>query len=397
MGTSAVAKAEKLNKEKLPPLDLPFLVLVILVLISGLVMLFSASYAAGLADEGDSMYYIKRQLIAALLGVGAMLVASRFNYKFYRRLSVVAAGVSLLLLILVFPMGVTVNGARRWIYLGLRFQPSEIAKIGMILLLAHVITKYYDRMTNFTYGILIPLGITGVFSLLVMIEPHLSGAVLLVVIGAVMVFVGGANWKHLLLCFLVVLLLVVLVVSMTSYMGKRVNAWLDPWSDPQGEGYQIIQSLYAIGSGGLMGLGLGNSQQKYGYLPEAHNDYIFSIACEELGFIGAVAIILLFALLVWRGFRIALKAEDKFGCLICVGVMTQVGAQTLLNIAVVSNAIPSTGISLPFFSYGGTSLVLLLLEMGVVLNISRYSGSPEGASNPRRGSALARRTTTEGR
>ena len=378
MGTSAVAKAEKVNKEKLPPLDLTFLVLVVLVLISGLVMLFSASYAAGLADEGDSMYYIKRQLIAALLGVGAMLVTSRLDYRIYRKLSWVAAAVSVLLLILVFPMGVTVNGARRWLYLGLRFQPSEIAKIGMILVLAHVIAKNYDKMSTFTSGIMIPLGIPGVFALLVIIEPHLSSALLLVIIGVVMVFVGGANWKHLLLCFLVVLLLVVLVVSMTSYMGKRVNAWLDPWSDPQGEGYQIIQSLYAIGSGGLMGLGLGNSQQKYGYLPEAHNDYIFSIACEELGFIGAVVIILLFALLVWRGFRIALKARDKFGCLICVGVMTQIGAQTLLNIAVVSNAIPSTGISLPFFSYGGTSLVLLLLEMGVVLNISRYSNTEKG-------------------
>lgn len=378
MGTAAVAKAGKVNSKELKPLDLPFLVLVILVLISGLVMLFSASYAAGLADEGDSMYYIKKQVFAAMIGVAAMLFASRFDYRLYRRLSWIAAGVSVLLLILVFPMGVTVNGARRWLYLGLRFQPSEIAKIGMILLLAHVISRYYDKMSSFTNGILVPLGITGGFALLVIIEPHLSGALLLVIIGVVMVFVGGANWKHLLLCFVVVLLLVVLVVSMTSYMGKRVNAWLDPWSDPQGEGYQIIQSLYAIGSGGLMGRGLGNSQQKYGYLPEAHNDYIFSIACEELGFVGAVGIILLFALLVWRGFRIALKAEDKFGCLVCVGIMTQVGAQTLLNIAVVSNAIPSTGISLPFFSYGGTSLVLLLLEMGVVLNVSRHSNTEKG-------------------
>ena len=373
MGTAAVTADAKSNKEKLKQFDLPFLVLVILVLISGLVMLFSASYAAGLADEGDSMYYIKKQLFAAIIGVVAMLAASRLDYNYYRKLSVIAAGVSALLLILVFPMGVSANGAKRWIHLGITFQPSEIAKIGMILILAHIIAKNYDKMSTFTSGILIPLGITGGFALLVIIEPHLSGALLLVIIGVVMVFVGGANWKHLLVCFLVVLLLVVLVVSMTSYMTKRVNAWLDPWSDPQGEGYQIIQSLYAIGSGGLMGLGLGNSQQKYGYLPEAHNDYIFSIVCEELGFVGAVIVILLFALLVWRGFRIALKAKDKFGCLICVGIMTQIGAQTLLNIAVVSNAIPSTGISLPFFSYGGTSLVLLLLEMGVVLNVSRQS------------------------
>ena len=378
MGTAAVAANGKVNKAKLPPMDLPFLVLVILVLISGLVMLFSASYAAGLADEGDSMYYIKKQLLAAIIGVIAMFAASRLNYKLYRKLSWVAAAVSALLLILVFPMGVAANGAKRWIHLGLTFQPSEIAKIGMILLLAHIITVNYDKMATFTNGILIPLGITGIFALLVIIEPHLSGAMLLAIIGVVMVFVGGANWKHLLVCFLVLLLCVVLIVSMTSYMGKRVSAWLDPWSDPQGEGYQIIQSLYAIGSGGLMGLGLGNSQQKYGYLPEAHNDYIFSIACEELGFVGAVAIILMFALLVWRGFHIALKAKDKFACLVCVGIMTQVGAQTLLNIAVVSNAIPSTGISLPFFSYGGTSLVLLLVEMGIVLNVSRYSNTEKG-------------------
>ena len=243
MGTAAVAANGKLNKAKLPPMDLPFLVLVILVLISGLVMLFSASYAAGLADEGDSMYYIKKQLLAAIIGVIAMFAASRLNYKFYRKLSWVAAAISALLLILVFPMGVAANGAKRWIHLGLTFQPSEIAKIGMILILAHIITVNYDKMATFTNGILIPLGITGIFALLVIIEPHLSGAMLLAIIGVVMVFVGGANWKHLLVCFLVLLLCVVLIVSMTSYMGKRVSAWLDPWSDPQGEGYQIIQSL----------------------------------------------------------------------------------------------------------------------------------------------------------
>lgn len=376
MGTTAVADNElKKNKAKRPPMDLPFLVLVILVLICGLVMLFSASYASGLADEGDSMFYIKKQLFAAVLGVGAMLFLSRINYKVWRKFSWLAAAVSALLLLLVFPMGVSANGAKRWLKIGISFQPSEVAKIGMILLLAHIITRYYDKMSTFKYGILVPLGITAVFAGLVILEPHLSGAILIMLIGVIMVFVGGANWKHLLLCFVIVLLLVALVVSFTSYMGKRVSAWLDPWSDPRGEGYQIIQSLYAIGSGGLMGLGLGNSQQKYGYLPEAQNDYIFSVLCEELGFIGAAVVILLFALLIWRGFRIALKASDKFGCLVCVGIMTQVGAQTLLNIAVVSNAIPSTGISLPFFSYGGTSLCLLLAEMGIVLNISRYSNT----------------------
>ena len=378
MGTSAVANNAKVNKAKLPPLDMPFLVLVILVLISGLVMLFSASYAAGLSDEGDSMYYIKRQLFAAVIGVIAMFVASRFNYRLYRRLSWVIAGISVLLLIAVYPFGVKVNGARRWLSIGVRFQPSEIAKIGVILLLAYFITYYYDKINDFRYGIGIPLGSALFFAGLVLFEPHLSGAILIGIIGIVMIFVGGANWKHLLICIVIIALLFGLMAVTTGYMNSRIKAWLDPWSSPRDDGYQIIQSLYAIGSGGLMGLGLGNSQQKYGYLPEAHNDYIFSVACEELGFIGAVVIILLFALLVWRGFRIALKAEDKFGCLICVGIMTQVGAQTLLNIAVVSNAIPSTGISLPFFSYGGTSLVLLLLEMGVVLNISRYSNTEKG-------------------
>lgn len=375
MGTAAIAKTQK--KNLFSGIDLPFLVLVLIVLMMGLVVLFSASYASGLADEGDSMFYIKKQFMAALLGLAAMLVASVFDYHYYRKLSWAAAGVSLLLLVLVFPMGVEANGAKRWLNIGITFQPSELAKIGLILILAHLITKNYRNMADLKVGTLPFLGIIGLYAGLVLMEPHLSGAMLMVIIGVVMIFVGGANWKHLLVCLIIVVLLLVIVVSMTDYMTSRISAWLDPWKDPQGEGYQVIQSLYAIGSGGLMGLGLGNSQQKYGYLPEAHNDYIFSVACEELGFIGAITIILIFALLIWRGFRIAMKAKDKFGFLVCIGIMTQVGAQTLLNIAVVTNAIPSTGISLPFFSYGGTSLLFLLFEMGIVLNISRHSVAQE--------------------
>lgn len=380
MGISAVSKTGNSDgkKKNLGGIDLPFLVLVLVILMMGLVVLFSASYASGLADEGDSMFYIKKQFFAALLGLGLMLLAANIDYRIYRKFAWAAAGISILLLVLVFPLGVAANGAKRWLNLGISFQPSEIAKIGLIVILAHMITKNYNTMSDFKKGTLPFLAGIGLFAGLVLLEPHLSGAMLMVIIGVVMIFVGGANVKHLLLCLLIVILLLVIVVSMTNYMTSRVTAWWNPWSDPQGEGYQIIQSLYAIGSGGLMGLGLGNSQQKYGYLPEAHNDYIFSVACEELGFIGAIAIILIFALLIWRGFRIAMKAKDKFGFLLCVGIMTQVGAQTLLNIAVVSNAIPSTGISLPFFSYGGTSLFLLLAEMGVVLNISRHANTEKG-------------------
>lgn len=375
MGTEAAAGTKKLNKKNVGNFDLPFLVLVVLVVLCGLVMLFSASYASGLNDFGDSMYYIKHQLLAALLGVAGMLVVSRLNYWVYKKLAYVAAAVAVLLLILIFPMGVTRGGAKRWLNFGILFQPSEIAKIAMVLLLAKLISINYKNKDSFVYGTMRYLFVIGIFALLIVLEPHLSGAILIGIIGFAMMFAGGTNWKHLLVCILVLLLMVVLVISLTSYMQDRINAWSDPWNPDmiQNESYQIVQSLYAIGSGGLMGRGLSNSQQKYGYLPEAHNDYIFAVACEELGFIGAIAIILLFALIVWRGLYIARKAPDKFSCLLCVGIMTQIGAQAFLNIAVVTNAIPSTGISLPFFSYGGTSLCLLLVEMGMVLNVSRYA------------------------
>lgn len=375
MGTETVAGSKKINKKGSGTFDLFFLVLVVLIVLCGLVMLFSASYASGLSDFGDSMYYIKHQLLAALIGVGGMLIVSRLNYWVYKKLALAAAVIAVILLIMIFPMGVTRNGAKRWLNLGILFQPSEIAKIAMVLLLAKLISINYKNKDSFVYGTMRYLFVIGIFAILIVLEPHLSGAILIGIIGFSMMFAGGVNWKHLVACLLVLVLAVVLIISFTSYMQDRINAWVDPWNPDmiQDESYQIVQSLYAIGSGGLMGRGLSNSQQKYGYLPEAHNDYIFAVACEELGFVGALAIIIMFALLVWRGLYIARKAPDKFSCLMCVGIMTQIGAQAFLNIAVVTNAIPSTGISLPFFSYGGTSLCLLLVEMGMVLNVSRYA------------------------
>jgi len=239
-----------------------------------------------------------------------------------------------------------------------------------------MICRNYDRMKTFRHGILPFAGVLGVIVVLMMLEPHLSGTILILAIGSIMMIVGGANMKWFLaaaVAGIALLAVIVMIPGVIGYAASRLEYWIDPWSDPQGKGFQTIQSLYAIGSGGLMGLGIGNSRQKYLYLPEPQNDFIFSIVCEELGFVGAALIILLFALLVWRGFVIGMRCKDRFGSLVAVGLTAQVGIQAILNIMVVTNTIPNTGISLPFFSYGGTSLVMLLCQMGVVLAISRQT------------------------
>ena len=361
-------------------IDVTFLILVLLLLTFGLIMMFSASYANAYYNEDDSFFYIRRQLVWAAVGLIALIVASLFDYRWFEKLAIPAYVLSLVLLVVVLFMP-EINNAKRWILIPpnspiLNFQPSEIAKFSIVILFARLIVAYQDKgkMGTFKYGILPFAVLLGMVGILMILEPHLSGTILIFTIGIIMMYVGGTNIKWFgfaLLAIAVVLVGLVMFTDFVTYAESRISHWLDPFQDPQGKGFQTIQSLYAIGSGGLMGLGLGNSRQKYMYIPEPQNDFVFAIVCEELGFVGATIIIVLFALLVWRGFVIALRARDRYGSLLAVGLTAQVGIQALLNIAVVTNTIPNTGISLPFFSYGGTSLMMLLAQMGVILSVSR--------------------------
>lgn len=370
-------KVKTAPKQKLRgSLDMAFLIIILVLLCIGLVMLFSASYANAYYLMNNSLHYISKQLIFAIGGVIAMMVISKIDYHILRPLALPIYVVSVVLLIIVLFMP-PLNNARRWIPLPFgTFQPSELAKFAIIVLFASLITLNFSKMKTFQYGIL-PFGVALVpVVILMVLEPHLSGTVLILSLAAVMMFVGGTDVRWFIAAVLLGVAFIaamILIPGLIEYAGTRVAIWMDPFSDPRDEGFQIIQSLYAIGSGGLMGTGIGGSRQKYLYLPEPQNDFIFAIVCEELGFVGATIIILIFALLLWRGFAIAVRCPDRFGSLIAVGLTAQVGIQTLLNIAVVTNTIPNTGISLPFFSYGGTSLFMLLCQMGVILSISRQT------------------------
>ena len=368
-------------------MDLPFLLLTLLLTVMGLVMLFSASFPSANYETGDPTFYLKRQGLFALLGLAAMVVMSRMNYQKLRRYSVLLVGISLflLLLVLVPGLGINENGATRW--LGkkgvLTFQPSEIAKLAVIVFFADSISKKKNLMETFKYGIRPYLLLLAFYAVLMLLEPHLSGTILIVGTGVVLMIVGGINKKWAIggigavaaVGFAYVKLVETGVIS---YGASRIEMWKNPFVDPLKDGYQLSQSLITIGSGGLTGVGLGKSRQKFLYLPEEHNDFIFAVVCEELGLIGATLVMLVFALLILRGFWIALQARDRFGALLVVGIMTQIGLQTFFNIAVVSGFVPTTGISLPFFSYGGTALALQLFEMGIVLSVSRQIPAPKG-------------------
>lgn len=366
----------KSAKAEIGSMDYTFMMLVLVLLGVGLIMMFSASYPTALAEIGDSFYYIKRQLAFAAIGVVAMLVASRIPFQVLHRFALLLYGFALILLVLVLLTG-RINGVKRWINLGpFSFQPSEIAKFAVIVLFAHLISMNYEKMKDPRYGIWPFLALLGLVCMLMVMEPHLSGTILILAIGVVMMFVGGADIKWFLMggiAALVLVAAVALIPGVVPYAMDRLTFWLDPWKAPRNEGYQTCQSLLAIGSGGLFGVGIGNSRQKHLYLPEPQNDFVFAIVCEELGLVGATLIILVFVLLVWRGYVIALRCRDRFGSMLAVGLVTQVAIQTILNIAVVTNTIPNTGISLPFFSYGGTSLIMLLGQMGFILSVSRQT------------------------
>lgn len=355
--------------------DYPFLILVLLALAVGLTMLYSASFAQSEYDTGyaSSTRYLQKQAICAAIGLVAMFVFSRIPVELWFRLAWPLYFCSILLLLSVLVVGESVNGARRWINVaGIQFQPSELAKFTMILLFGRLTRKFGSRAEKFKYGVVgFGLAMLGILVPLAL-EKHLSAIMLMGMVGVVMMFVAGTRARWLLAGAGAAAVFVVVYVSLMGYAGDRITAWLHPERDPGDTGYQILQSLYAIGSGGVFGLGFGKSRQKYLYLPFQYNDYIFAVICEELGLVGAVAIIALLAALVLRGYWIALHAKDRFSTVLAAGLITLIGVQTVLNLGVVTNLLPSTGIALPFFSYGGTALAVNLGEMGIVLSISRH-------------------------
>ncbi len=382
------------------PVDLPFLMLVLMLLGIGLVMVFSASFASAYTYKDDPLFYFKRQAIFAVLGVLVMYGVSKLDYQFLRGLSIPLLAISIVLLVLVLsPLGVTINKAKRWLRLllvaGPTYQPSEIAKIAVIIFFAARLSKRgtekprkytnrtltgrtLNRLEHIGFLELVPYGLVlGIVLLLVVKEPHMSGTILILLGAASVLFAAGINMGWFIAGGGVIATLLAIIIKFTPYMTSRIEIWKDPWLDPRDNGFQNIQALLAIGSGGLTGVGFGQSVQKFCYIPEPENDFIFAVIVEELGFIGAALILFLFAMLILRGYWLAIHARDRFGSLTIVGITTLLAVQIFLNIAVVTNLIPNTGISLPFFSFGGTALVIQLAEMGLILSISRQIQPPK--------------------
>lgn len=375
---SAVRQQNNVSGEPLRKkgIDYTFLFLIMLLLSAGLVMLLSASAPAGASKYNDSYHFFKKQLVFVVLGLIGMVVVSRIDYRSYYKHAKLIFGICLILLVLVaIPgIGISLNGSRRWIQLpGFQLQPSEFMKLGLSMMLAYMISC--GRYTVTDLKKMAPFAaVIGAVAFLMIIEPHLSGTIVMVGIGAwILISAGTKIWPFAVGLPVLGVIGVIGIYFLDANRLARLMRFLSPFEDMQHSGYQIAQALYAMGSGGLFGRGLGQSVQKYSYLPEPYNDFIFSIACEELGLFGGALIIIAFALLILRGFRIALNAPDTFGTLLATGIMAQIAIQTTLNIAVATSSVPNTGVSLPFFSYGGTAILVLLVEMGILLNISRSS------------------------
>ena len=388
------------------PIDLPFLALVMLLTAVGLIMLLSASFASALYNldpdvdtGGDPMYYFNRQFIFAVMGVVAMFIITKIDYQHFRWMSIfVLVGAVVLMLLVFTPLGRSGGGARRWVNIfGIRFQPSEIAKVGVIMFFAARLSKRntqigppkkwnrrtllgrtLERLDNIGFLELVPYGIALVVVLgVIAMQKHMSAMILVIVGAASVLFAAGISLGWFVAAAAIAVPALVFIITQTDYMTARIEIWQNPLSDLKNGGYQPWQGRIAIGSGGLLGRGLGNSVQKYLFLPEEHNDYIFAIVCEELGMIGAIVIMALFALLIIRGYWLAIHARDRFGTLMIVGITTLTGMQVFFNIGVVTGFLPPTGISLPFFSYGGTALMIQLAEMGMILSISRQIAAPK--------------------
>lgn len=376
MATKRERNFEKRN------IDFPLLIIVLIMLSLGIVMVLSASSPTSLSETGSSYTYVKTQILSAIIGLIGMYIVSKIDYRTYRKFYKIIYVVIIILLASVEFIGYSAGGAKRWISLKyISFQPSEIAKVGLIIFYAELLTRNKDRLDKMWGGFFYPfMFLVPVIVILVVVQNHLSATLLIVMIVSIMMILAGSKLRYF-LSFGTIgaalggigLFTVAKITGKGSFRLDRLVTFLNPFADTKGTGWQVIQSLYAIGSGGLFGVGLGNSTQKYLYLPEAHNDFIFSIIAEELGFIGTLAVIVLFILFIWRGILISMKAKDMFGSLVAAGITTMVGLQAIINIAVVTSSMPNTGMPLPFFSYGGTALLILLCSVGVLLNISRYS------------------------
>ena len=402
----AATKTEKKKRPAVPnpfsggrrgDISLSFFAYVMILLVVGIVMMSSASYAWAYSEHGgDGLYYAKNQAKNAVIGFVAMIFFMKMDYHNFKNLKLpvlkklniagllyIIGGILLIAVLLIGNDEGGSMGARRWIDIGpLNLQPSEVAKLALIIFFAYSMERDGQKMNTFTTGIVKYAVILGVYVLLIALEKHISGIILIGTIAVAMILCGGVNKKHFLALGAGALGFAIAYISWQaqipgSYVAVRIKSWQNPFADKLGDTWQTANSLIAIGSGGLFGLGLGNSRQKYLYLPETKNDFVFPIVCEELGFVGALAIIIVFFLLIVEGYSIAVRCKDRFGMLIAVGITTQIGIQTVLNLAVVSNLIPNTGISLPFFSYGGTALIMQLAEMGIMLNISQHRYYPD--------------------
>ncbi len=368
-----ITKSNKTYKAELPKnnaLDIPLVLLTLMLMLFGLLMLFSASYAEAYYDTRitSPLYYVIRQGIYMVAGLVVMFIVSRIDYHHYTWIGIGVFAAAFFFLCLVPVLGTELNGAKRWVF---GFQPSEIMKTGIIMTFSAFATRYHSRIRTIKYGLLPYAIVLGVVAFLLSLQPHLSATLIIVGTGFVILFVAGIKIWYFFPIGIAGFTAVYFYIQSNEYAMKRIEVWFDPFSDFLGNGWQGAQSFIAIGSGGLWGLGLGEGRQKHLYLPEPMNDFIFSVTAEELGFIGACAVIILFSALIIRGFNIAFSAKDKFGCLLASGIVGKLAIQVLVNLFVVTGIFPVTGAALPFFSYGGTALMVQLFEIGILLNISR--------------------------
>lgn len=359
------------------PLDFTLLITVFILLGLGIITVLSASSPTALAETGDSYQYVTKQIISAVIGIILMLAISKIDYRVWQKQYKVIFTITIILLLSVSIIGTESGGAKRWIDLGFTtFQPSEIAKVGVIIFYAAWLTKNKDKLKSIKEGFFIPiLMILPIVGIVLILQNHFSATLVICMLVAILMILAGSRIKYFILIGVPIAALGVaaLFLAGQGFRMQRLITFFDPWQDAAGDGWQIIQSLYAIGSGGLFGVGLGNSKQKYLYIPEPHNDFIFSVLAEELGFVGCAVVIILFAILIWRGITISMKAPDMFGSLLAAGITSMIAIQVLINIAVVTSSMPVTGMALPFFSYGGTALIIILASVGILLSVSRFA------------------------
>ncbi|NLL30149.1 MAG: stage V sporulation protein E [Clostridiales bacterium] len=372
-------KVRKINTRKkkkynMKSIDYGLLCVILLLLFVGIIMVYSSSSYYALYEKNSPEYFFIKEIIWTVVGIGAMLFTMSIDYHYYKKITGQLFIITLIFLIFVLFFGVEVNGAKRWIRFGpLSFQPSELAKYVLVIYLAKQLDRRNSNINKFFKGVVLYLGISAVFAVLVLLEKNLSITAIIMIVAVIMIFVGGAKISHLIPIFPAGLLVGVALILAEPYRLDRLTTFMNPWGDPSGNSYQLIQSIYALGSGGLLGVGLGNSKQKALFMPEPHNDFIFAIIGEEFGFIGCAFVILLFMYIIYKGAYVAIKAKDNYGYLLAVGIVSIISIQAVINIAVVSGSMPVTGVPLPLISYGGTSLVINMLALGILLNISRQS------------------------